>query len=131
MWSLVVGSRELIDRAHRLRKMFGGGMRQAGILAAAGLHALEHHVKRLEDDHANARRLADGLAQLPDVELVREPETNMVLFRTSDVSGFARRSRACGVLINPIDATTLRAVTHLDVSSEDIDEGLARIRDAR
>ncbi len=129
--SLLVGSRELIDRAHRFRKMFGGGMRQAGILAAAGLHALEHHVKRLEDDHANARRLAAGLAQLPDVEIVREPETNMVLFRTADVSGFARRSRACGVLINPIDATTLRAVTHLDISAEDIDEGLARLRDAR
>jgi threonine aldolase len=128
--SLLVGSRELIDRAHRFRKMFGGGMRQAGILAAAGLYALEHHVKRLADDHSNARRLALGLAEIRGVRLVREPETNMVLFRVPDVGEFVTRSRSCGVLINPIDRETLRAVTHLDVTAEDIDDALERLRRA-
>jgi threonine aldolase len=126
--SLVVGSREFIGRVHRFRKMFGGGMRQAGILAAAGLYALEHNVKRLADDHANARRLAEGLAALPGVAPVREPETNMVLFHVPDVAEFVRGSRDCQVLINPIDATTLRAVTHLDVTAEDIDDVLQRLR---
>jgi threonine aldolase len=128
--SLLVGSREFIRRAHRFRKMFGGGMRQAGILAAAGLYALEHNVKRLADDHANARRLAAGLAELPGVTLVGEPETNMVLFRVPDLLKFLERSGGCQVLIGPISTDTLRAVTHLDVSGQDIDEALLRLQRA-
>ncbi len=103
-------------------------MRQAGILAAAGLYALEHHVKRLADDHANARRLAAGLAEFPGVSLVREPETNMVVFRVPRPGEFEEQSRAVGVLINRISADTLRAVTHLDVGVDDIDEAIVRLR---
>jgi len=128
--SLIVGTRAFIERAHRFRKMFGGGMRQAGILAAAGIYALEHHVKRLADDHANARRLAEGLKRVAGVELAREPETNMVLFRVPDVPAFAKRIHARGLLINPIDPSTLRAVLHLDVETAAVQEALEIIREA-
>jgi len=125
--SLVCGSRDFIVRAHRYRKMFGGGMRQAGILAAAGIYALEHNVKRLEEDHENARRLARGLAALPGVELVREPESNLVFFSVPNVGAFVRAIHAQGLLINAISATALRAVTHLDVSSQEIERALGII----
>ena len=127
--SLIVGSRAFIQRAHRFRKMLGGAMRQAGILAAAGIHALEHHVKRLADDHANARHLAEGLGRIPGIDLLHEPETNMVLFRVPDLPAFVARTRERGLLINPIDLTTLRAVTHLDVDAGDIREALEIIRE--
>ena len=126
--SLLAGSREFIARAHRFRKMFGGGMRQAGILAAAGLHALDHGIKRLADDHANARRLAEGLAALPGAELLREPETNIVLFSVADVPGFVRATRERGVWINAIGPERLRAVTHRDVSAADVEDALEVIR---
>jgi threonine aldolase len=125
--SLLLGSREFIRRAHRFRKMLGGGMRQAGFIAAAGLYALEHNVKRLPEDHANAKRLAKGLAELPGITLLREPETNMVFFQVPDLLKFLERSRSCGVLIGPISLDTLRAVTHLDVTERDIDEALERL----
>jgi threonine aldolase len=124
--SLVCGSAATIDRVHRFRKMLGGGMRQAGILAAAGLYALEHHVERLAEDHANARRLAAGLADLGYP--VEEPtETNIVMFDVPDPGAFLRGSRAAGVLINPVAGRRFRAVTHLDVGGRDIDEALARL----
>ncbi len=126
--SLLCGSREFIARAHRFRKLFGGGMRQAGVLAAAGLHAVEHHLKRLEEDHANARRLARGIGEIPGLELVREPETNMVFLRTPDAAGLSRRLRERGVLINPISSDTLRAVTHLDVSRPQLESVLVTLR---
>jgi threonine aldolase len=125
--SLVVGSRAFIERAHRYRKMLGGGMRQAGVLAAAGILALAQGPKRLADDHANAQRFAAGLRELHGVELEREPETNMVLFRVPDVARFVAETRRRDLLINPIGPRTLRAVTHLDVSASDIDEALERI----
>jgi threonine aldolase len=124
--SLVCGSREVIRRVHRARKMLGGGLRQAGILAAAGLHALEHHVERLAMDHANARRLADGLEKLGLV-VDTPPETNMVMFRVEDTMGFLRATRERAVLMNPSEAGLFRAVTHLDVREADVDEALARI----
>jgi threonine aldolase len=124
--SLVCGSVELIDRVHRIRKMLGGGMRQAGILAAAGVYALEHHVERLVDDHRNARRLADGLVGL-GIEVDPAPETNMVFFRGPDVGRLWRALLARDVLVNPIDQRTFRAVTHLDVTADDIDDALDRI----
>ena len=127
--SLVCGSVELIDRVHRVRKMLGGGMRQAGILAAAGLYALEHHVERLADDHRNARRLAAGLAAL-GVEVDPPPETNMVFFRGPDVGRLWNALVARDVLVNPIDRDTFRAVTHLDVTADDIDDALDRIASA-
>jgi threonine aldolase len=126
--SLVCGSHEVIRRVHRARKMLGGGMRQAGILAAAGLYALEHHVNRLADDHAGARRLAAGLEKL-GLPIAAPPETNMVLFRVDDVMGFLRETRARRVLVNPSAPGVFRAVTHLGVSEADVDEALARIEE--
>ncbi len=127
--SLVAGSAELVLRAHRFRKMFGGGMRQAGILAAGGLFALEHQRKRLADDHANARRLAAGLAELSEIELAALPETNIVIFRCRDAERLRQRLRARGVWIGLVSSDTLRAVTHLDVSRADIDAALAAFRE--
>jgi len=126
--SLVCGSHEVIRRVHRARKMLGGGLRQAGILAAAGLHALEHHIKRLADDHTNARRLAAGLEKL-GLPVAAPPETNMVLFRVEDVMGFLRETRARRLLVNPSAPGEFRAVTHLDVAEADIDEALGRIEE--
>ena len=99
--SVVCSSRALVGELHRARKLLGGGMRQAGILAAAGLHALEHHVERLADDHANARRLALGLEQL-GYALPAPPETNIVVFEVPHPEAFRAGIAAAGVLINPI-----------------------------
>lgn len=129
--SLLVGSREFIDRSHRFRKMFGGGMRQAGVLAAAGLHALDHHVDRLADDHGRARRLAEALAAMegPSVDLTGV-ETNMVYVdvRETDLDAavWVERLDALGVRVVATSAQELRAVTHLDVD----DAGISRAIDA-
>ena len=124
--SLVCGSKEVIERVHRIRKMLGGGMRQAGILAAAGIHALEHHVARLAEDHDNARRLAAGLRAL-GLEVDPPPETNMVMFRQPDTAAFLSALGARGVLLNAVADGRYRAVTHLDVAAGGIDEALRRI----
>jgi threonine aldolase len=124
--SLVCASRERIRELHRARKLLGGGMRQAGILAAAGLYALDHHIDRLADDHANAARLAEGLANL-GLRVSPPPETNMVMIEVDDAPGLARALRERGVRVNAIAPRRLRAVTHLDVSESDIGEALGRI----
>jgi threonine aldolase len=123
---LVAGSAELIGRAHRFRRMLGGAMRQAGILAAAGSYALAHNVERLADDHANARRLADELLRGDDIILDRATvETNIVVFGLVDRPGvpdaetFVERCRERDVLLNAFGARTVRAVTHLDVTADD------------
>lgn len=128
--SVLCGSTALIQRAHRIRKMAGGGMRQAGILAAAGLYALEHHVTRLADDHALATRLAAGLQGLPGV-VVEPPQTNMVFV---DLRGEAK-SRAPELLTylksHGVLATglyRLRFVMHLDVDAAGIDHAVAVMR---
>ncbi len=126
--SVVCGSAELVRRLHRARKRLGGGMRQVGILAAAGLYALEHHVERLADDHANARRLAAGLETL-GFRVDPPPETNMVLFRVEDARGFVRATRERELWIDPMDPPFFRAVTHLDVDASDVDEALARLEE--
>lgn len=114
-----------IDRARRFRKMFGGAMRQAGVLAAAALHALEHHLERLADDHAAARTLAERLAAIPGVS-VEPVETNIVLFDIDASLGTAgqacRRLAAEGVLVFDTGPQRIRAVTHLDVPRERIAE---------
>jgi len=129
--SVLCGSPELIREARRLRKRLGGGMRQVGILAAAALHALEHNVSRLAEDHANARALARGLAAIPGVSLALEQvETNMVFLETVLPAGEAvARLRAQGVLCNAEGSrpNILRLVTHLDVSAQDITEVVARV----
>jgi threonine aldolase len=127
--SLVCGSADLIDRVHRIRKMLGGGMRQVGLLAAAGLHALGHHVDRLREDHRNALRLAQGLTAL-GLEVDPPPETNMVMFRGTEVAALWSALLERSVLINPVDRRTFRAVTHLDVTAEDIDDALGRVGEA-
>ncbi len=127
--SVMSGPRDLVQDARRLRKRLGGGMRQAGILAAAGLYALDHHVTRLVDDHENARRLAEGLVGL-GATLAVPVETNLVFAAFPgrsgvDVSGRLARE---GVLANPEGSRpeVLRFVTHLDVSRADVDEALRR-----
>ena len=129
--SLVAGSRALIARAHRFRKQQGGGMRQAGILAAAGSFALEQNIKRLADDHAHARLLAAGLAEIPGIEVPAPPETNIVLFQRANAASFSAALRARGVLVNPVANDALRAVTHLDVGAAEIETALGVMRELR
>jgi threonine aldolase len=124
--SLVCGSESVIRRVHRARKLLGGGMRQAGILAAAGIYALEHHIDRLADDHAGARRLAEGIAAL-GLRVDPAPETNIVMFEVDDPAAFSSALRERDVWMNPMGPGRLRAVTHLDVTSDDIEDALVRI----
>jgi threonine aldolase len=123
--STLAGSQEVIERAHRYRRMAGGAMRQAGILAAAGSYALANNVERLADDHANARILAEELLRGDDVVLdLATVQTNIVVFELVDRTGvpdavtFVERCRERGVLLNPFGPRTVRAVTHLDVGSD-------------
>jgi len=124
--AVLAGSAAFIDRAWRFKHQFGGAMRQAGIIAAAGIYALEHHVERLADDHANARHFAERIAQIPGLRVELDAvQTNMVYFDTSG-SGLSapevgERLRALGVRIGDIDDTLMRAVTHIDVSRADMD----------
>ncbi|MGZ5893427.1 MAG: low-specificity L-threonine aldolase [Caldimonas sp.] len=126
--SALVGSRPFIAAAHRWRKMVGGGMRQAGVLAAAAIHALDHHVDRLADDHALAARLAEGLADLPDLA-VEPPQTNMVFaeLASARVPGLAAHLASRGVIA--LVSEHLRLVTHLDVDAEGVDRAVAAIRE--
>ena len=124
--SIVAGNATLIRRVHRIRKMLGGGMRQVGVLAAAALYALDHHVERLAEDHENARRLGEVLASLPGVSIdPRSIETNIVIFDVSERVGPAKAIcdalRVEGVWMMAIAPQRIRAVTHLDVSRTDID----------
>jgi threonine aldolase len=125
--SALCGPRELITRAHRVRKMLGGGLRQAGVLAAAVLHALDHHVDRLADDHANARRLVEGLQGLPGVRCDM-PHTNIVFVDVAPerAHGVVERARDQGVLCTGL--YKLRLVTHLDVSRPDVDRAIDVMR---
>ena len=125
--SALVGPRDLIHQALRIRKMLGGGMRQAGVLAAAALHALDHHIERLADDHANAHTLAQGLQGLPGVT-VQPPHTNMVFIDLAPerAVGVVDRLREAGLLCNGL--YRLRLVTHLDVTAEDIGRAIAILR---
>ncbi len=129
--SLLAGPRDLVREARRLRKRLGGGMRQAGILAAAGLWALEHNVERLAEDHENARRLGAALAALPGASLPCPVETNLVFaaFAGQGAAALAARLAEAGVLCNPEGSRPdlLRFVTHLDVSRADVDEAAGRI----
>jgi threonine aldolase len=132
--SLLAGSRELIERATRYRRMFGGAMRQVGIYAAAGLYALEHHRARLLEDHANARLIATALAQHPRVDLdLASVQTNIIVFRLKDgapdAAPLVERARERGVLLFPFGARTLRAVTHLDVSAAQCERAAAVLCD--
>ncbi len=128
--SAVAGSKEMIGRVHRFRKMFGGGMRQAGIIAAGALYALDHHIDRLSEDHDNAKHLACGLADVAGLTLdVDEVETNIVYIDVSQKAGTAdsicEALRQEGVLMIAVSPMRIRAVTHLDVSRQGIDHAIA------
>ena len=130
--SMIVGSKELIEQCRVIRKMLGGGMRQAGVLAAAALVALEEGPKRLHIDHENAQVLAQGLARIPGITI--EPDkvqTNIVLYdvrKTGLTSAqFLQKLAERKVLGGPVDARRVRMVTHLDVDREDIEQALRRI----
>ena len=130
--SAVAGSAEVIRRVHRFRKMFGGAMRQVGIIAAGALYALEHHVERLAEDHANAHRLARALAEMPGLTI--DPagvETNILYFdvdaRLGSAQSLCARFKAADVWVLPTGPQRVRAVTHLDVSAADIESAITRI----
>ncbi len=133
--SMIVGSREFIDRAVPVRRMLGGGMRQVGVLAAAGLVALENMTTRLEEDHANAQLLAKGLAEMPRVKIDPERvQTNILVFGIADTgqttAEFSMKLKQRGVLANGINAREMRMVTHKDVSRSDCETALGAIREA-
>jgi threonine aldolase len=128
--SLVCGPKDLVVDARRLRKRLGGAMRQSGVLAAAGLYALDHHLARLPEDHENARRLAEGLAGIAGTSILFPVDTNLVFAAFSGRNGaeISQRLAKEGVLANPEGSRpdTLRFLTHLDVSRADVDEAVRR-----
>jgi threonine aldolase len=127
----LAASRGLIDEAWRYKQMWGGAFRQSGIVAAAGLYALDHHVERLADDHANALFLAEGLAELPGVELDPQAvETNIVIFTVPDPGGFVDALGRGGVEVSRIGPALIRMVTHLDVDRAGCERALAAAREA-
>ena len=133
--SALVGGHAFIARARRFRKMFGGAMRQSGILAAAAIYALDNHVARLAEDHLNARALATHLASISGLSLEIEPAatpTNMVFFHVSkalgDAASFCQRLRELDVLALNLGPDRVRMVTHLDVSASDVDRAAAAIQ---
>lgn len=123
--SALAGSKELIERARRFRKMFGGGMRQAGMMAAGALYALKHHRERLREDHINAKILAEGLHQVQGIEIVPEEiQTNIVIFHTPSTPSqpLVERLAKKGVAVLAIGSNSLRCVTNLMVSQEQIQQ---------
>jgi threonine aldolase len=118
--SLMIGSQDAVDAARVRRKRMGGGMRQVGILAAAGLHALDHHVERLADDHAHARLLAEACGVDPDTV-----DTNIVVVQRSDAAAFVAAAADQGVRVATVGLTAVRMVTHLDISRADAEQAAA------
>ncbi|MBV9537550.1 MAG: low specificity L-threonine aldolase, partial [Acidisphaera sp.] len=132
--AVLCGSAEFIDRAWRWKQRLGGAMRQAGLCAAGCLHALDHHIDRLAEDHENARVLARGLAQIEGID-VEPPDTNLIFFDTRGTgmtaNELAGRARARGVSFSTMGAYRGRACTHLDVARAQIEEAIAVIREVR
>jgi threonine aldolase len=136
--SMLVGSADFIMEARRVRKLLGGGMRQAGVIAAAGIVALDEMVDRLAEDHANAKRLAAGLANIPGIAVAPETvETNILFFgvldgdgQPGDVAPLVTAAARAGVLMSGGDDGRIRAVTHYGIGAEDIDRGLEAIESA-
>lgn len=133
--SVVCGSREFITRARRYRELLGGGMRQAGILAAAGIYALDHHVERLQEDHENARLLASALAEIEGLSVdLDKVQSNMVFVEVTKegltAPDYAARLKERGVLVNAMGKARFRAVTHLQVSKKDVEDAIEVFRQA-
>lgn len=128
--SILAGEVDLIRRARGVRRRFGGSMRQIGLLAAAGLYALEHNRQRLSDDHALARRLADRAASIPDLRVI-PPDTNIVMFETLrddlDAGAVVTKLADMGVLMSVFARRKVRAVTHLDVAEPDVDRAASAL----
>ena len=132
--AVLAGTHEFIDEAWRWKHRVGGAMRQAGIIAAAGSWALANHVERLADDHSNARQFAKRVSEIPGVQLVSEDvQTNLIFFNVSgsqlSAQDISARLREQGVWIGAIDNERMRAVTHLDVSWDDVNEAADRLAD--
>jgi threonine aldolase len=128
MGSALAGSQQLVDRARRFKHMFGGGFRQVGLLAAAARYALDHHRERLVEDHEHAARLAAGLAETPGIDIdAASVETNIVYFEvtTTSAAEFCAALEARGCRMLPLGPTTVRAVTHLEISKADVDAALS------
>jgi len=130
--SMILGSGEFVEKCRRERKLFGGGMRQVGIIAAAGLYAVKHNISRLADDHRNARLLAEGLKKIKyfDIDMTRV-ETNIVVAKITnydDSQMISDKFKKVNVLALPFGPKKLRFVTHLDVSRQDCEEALERIK---
>ncbi len=128
--SVFLASKETIKKARKIRKVLGGGMRQAGFLAAAGIYALDHHVSRLADDHAHAKALAQALEKTNFVSSVLPVETNIVLFDVKkglNAENIVKQLEQKGILCNSTSAQTIRFVTHLDVSSSMIDQTIQTV----
>ena len=128
--SMLLGDKTFIEEARRVRRMLGGGMRQVGILAAAGLYALEHNIERLAEDHENAKLLAQKIAEADGLELAYPVETNIVIIKVKTMSAeeFLSRLKTKGVLAGAMGSDTVRLVTHLDVSRSDILKAAETIR---
>jgi threonine aldolase len=130
MGSALVGPRDLIDRARRFKQMFGGGFRQAGLMAAGALYALQNHRDRLADDHRSAARLAVGLAELSRIDIdPADVDTNIVYFVVDDAYRVCDELATRGVLMLPLATTRVRAVTHLGIELADIEVALAAVRE--
>ena len=124
--SLICGERDFIRQAKRARQRMGGALRQSGVLAAAGLYALEHHLERLGDDHLHAQQFAAGLEAL-GLHVEPKPQTNMVFFEIGDAPAFREACAERDLLVSPVSATRFRAVTHLDVEAADIEDAVGRV----
>jgi threonine aldolase len=130
--SMLLGTEAFIRRAIRVRKVFGGGLRQAGFLAATALYALEHHVERLATDHQHAKRIGEALQKHPLVKMVLPVETNLVIFELiegKDPKGFIASLKQKEILLLTISDKRLRIVTHLDISSDMVDQFLKALED--
>jgi threonine aldolase len=129
--SVLCGDAEHIAEARRIRKRLGGAMRQVGVLCAAALYALDHHLPRLHEDHENAHRFARGISDLPGLTVsLATVQTNIVNFDLENAPAFVERARAAGVLLNAMSPTRVRAVTHLDVDRAAIDRAIDAVASA-
>jgi threonine aldolase len=129
--SLLVGDKASIKKARRVRKVLGGGMRQAGILAAAGIYALDHNIKRLGDDHKRAKIIAEGLAGLNFVDSVMPVETNIVIFKLSNnvfSVDFVDKLKQIGILAVPFGKHDVRLVTHLDFDDDMLNDLIKKLK---
>jgi threonine aldolase len=131
----LVGSKAFIKEAHRYRKMLGGGMRQSGILAAAGIIAVETMIDRLAEDHLRARTIAESIAKLPGITVdLRSVQTNMIYFNVQNALEFAESMKEQGVLCNVLYGDAIRLVTHYEISDENAKDAvnvIARLAEKR